>query len=249
MHVTAIRKASYFFLVVLAIVPWTVCAGQTTPSSEQPKVTRSPEVDKVLDALFASIDAEEAKSTAPAKPTDKAWVKQRLQQMVNVNQIVRSPNPGAASWGPDARQYFYDRLLPRWDRIDRANTAELKDLLKIHGWFTISEFGKEADGNAWLLVQHADHDVAFQKQVLDILTELYPKGETSRSHYAYLWDRVAGHTGKKQRYGSQGTCTGPGTWELHDVEDPSGLDSRRASVGLPSMQVYKQAFKDNGLCP
>jgi len=239
------------FLALFTVFPGTASTCQAAPAAEESKSIWLPAVERELEAVFASIAAEEAKMTVPANPRDKMWVTEKLQHMVNIDQMVRNAftGPKVAGWGPEARRYFNVKLAARMDRIDRANTAELKSLLKSYRWFTISEFGKDADNHAWLLVQHADHDVAFQKEVLGILTELYPKGETSPSNYAYLWDRVAGHTGNKQRYGTQGRCTGPGTWEPFDVEDPIGLDARRASVGLPSMQVYKQVFKDRELCP
>ncbi len=132
---------------------------------------------------------------------------------------------------------------PPYENVDRANTARLKELIKTHGWFTISKFGREADRTAWLLVQHADHDVAFQKEILGILAGLYPKGETDPHNYAYLWDRVAANTGARQRFGTQGKCTGRGKWEPFEVEDPAGLDARRKSVGLPAMRVYTRQVR------
>ena len=109
--------------------------------------------------------------------------------------------------------------------------------MKIYPWFTISEFGLEGNQNAWLLVQHADHDPPFQRQVLTILEPLAAKGETNPKKYAYLYDRVASSFAepkerKLQRYGTQGMCSGPGTWEPLPVEDPDKLDERRAAIGL-----------------
>jgi len=79
--------------------------------------------------------------------------------------------------------------------IDTVNTNDLADLLKIYGWIRISDFGTAADQNAWLLVQHADHDPVFQKEILGRLGKLYKSGETSPQNYAYLVDRVAASWG------------------------------------------------------
>ena len=118
-----------------------------------------------------------------------------------------------------------------------------------YSWFTISEWGKAADGNAWLLVQHADHDREFQQDILAKLEKLYPIGETRPDHYAYLYDRVATafqDPAKRtlQRYGTQGKCIGPGKWEPFPIEDPDQVDARRASVGLPPLAEYIERFKD-----
>jgi hypothetical protein len=145
-----------------------------------------------------------------------------------------------------------------WSEIDRANVAALKEILGKHGWPTISVFGRDADRDAWLLVQHADHDPAFQKEVLAILARLKDTGETSPANYAYLYDRAAGHPartpdgirvqgpdaspGGLQRYGTQGQCAG-GRWEPFPIEDPARVDERRKSVGLGPLEEYRRLFR------
>jgi hypothetical protein len=43
---------------------------------------------------------------------------------------------------------------------------------------------------AWLLVQHADHDPAFQRVCLELLGGAVRAGEADVRHHAYLTDRV-----------------------------------------------------------
>jgi hypothetical protein len=112
-----------------------------------------------------------------------------------------------------------------------------------HGWFPISTWGEAAGRAAWLLVQHADNDPGFQREVLARMEPLVASKEIEPSNYALLFDRVARAEGKPQRYGSQGECTGPGVWVAADTEDPAGLDRRRASVGLPSMAIYLESVR------
>jgi hypothetical protein len=45
------------------------------------------------------------------------------------------------------------KVAEKMGEVDRANTSEMKEILNVHGWMRISVFGKEADGDAWLLVQ------------------------------------------------------------------------------------------------
>jgi hypothetical protein len=220
-------------------------------AGQQPPAPRFPEVESALEAALAEISAEEALFVEPRQPQDKEWVKRRLEHLYNVDQKARNAyvRPRPAEWSPEARQYFGKKLATRIMALDRANTAELKELLKLYPWFTVSEFGARADGFAWVLVQHSDLDVAFQQEVLAILTSLYPKGETSPNNYANLWDRVAKNTGKPQRYGTQGRCAAPGRWEPYEIEDQTNLDQRRASVGLPPMADYLRMSKERKFCP
>ena len=124
-------------------------------------------------------------------------------------------------------------------RRDAENTMWLKADLKANGWYSISKAGSEADRAAWLLVQHADADPDFQSEVLAMLAKLLAAGETERSNYAYLFDRVAIAQGRSQRYGTQGRCTGPAAWEPRDLEDPAAIDRIRAEAGLPPLAEYK----------
>ena len=57
------------------------------------------------------------------------------------------------------------------------------------------------------------------------------------SNYAYLWDRVAVNTDKKQRYGTQPTweCI-DGKMELMPLENPESVNQRRAEIGMGSVE-------------
>lgn len=125
--------------------------------------------------------------------------------------------------------------------VDAANVQWLKARLSEHGWYTISKYGSSADLAAWLLVQHADHDPAFQAEVLEMLEPLLIKNETRQRNYAYLYDRVAVNGNRPQRYGTQGRCIS-GKWEPREVEAPDELDARRAAVGLEPEAVYAAGF-------
>ena len=179
------------------------------------------------------------------------WVKLKLSHMVDVDQYMRNYFGTPFQHGYDAEEtnYFQQQFGKRWLPIDSENTRDLKALVGIYTWFTVSVFGAQADRDAWLLVQHADLDGVFQRQVLTILEKLYPTGETNPANYAYLFDRVAASWNdltqrKLQRYGTQGTCTGPGTWAPLPVEDPDNLGVRRKAVGLEPEANYIERFKD-----
>jgi len=222
-----------------------VAAASPDPT-EQRDAPAYPRAEKDL----ADFDAEVARMKASFRPdpkaTPEARVRAELAHMVEVDQYLRHQVdlPFRRGYDEAERGYFQAVLMPRWTEIDQADTARVKELIDEYGWLTISRFGPDADANAWLLVQHADLDVAFQKRVLELLEPLVAKGETSPSNFAYLYDRVALAEDRPQRYGTQGRCVGPGKWEPVEIEDAGKVDARRASVGLGTLEKYKQSFAD-----
>ena len=209
-----------------------------------------------VDSDLASYDSKikymrEEFLKTPSNVYDKEWVKRKLAFMFEIDQFMRSftQTPFENNYSEDEIKYFNENFFERFKELDINNTADLKELLKIYHWFTISEFGPEADNHAWLLVQHSDLDRAFQKIILSILEKLLPKQETKPANYAYLFDRIAASWSNEsertlQRYGTQGRCVGPGAWEELPSENPGNLNQRRAEVGLGTMEEYKFVFKD-----
>ena len=185
----------------------------------------------------------------PSDPAQDRWLKARDQAN-----------------DPLARELFARVFLDQWlmrfdpaldgadgeafDRTLRAeqehaiadNVAWLRGVMARIGWFDISKYGPDASQGAWLLVQHADHDPAWQQTVLDSLAPRVKTGDMQGKYYAYLVDRVAVNAGRLQVYGTQGGCQGPGDWRQKPVADPDGLEARRAEVGLPSSAEYRTLF-------
>jgi hypothetical protein len=209
-----------------------------------------------IDADLAEYDSTVQKmknefAEAQGDSSNKDWGKKKLQHMVDIDQYMRkfSDVVHDHQYTKAEQEYFSKEFMPRWLKLDQQNTADLKALLQIYSWFTISEWGRVADGNAWLLVQHADEDPEFQKQILAKLEMLFRSRETRPDHYAYLYDRVAlsaKDPSKRtlQRYGTQGQCTAPGIWEPFPIEDEANVDLRRAEVGLPPLANYIARFKN-----
>ena len=87
-------------------------------------------------------------------------------------------------------------------KFDGENTQWLKQIVEQRGWPTKSMVGSDGANAAWLLVQHADADIKFQRKCLDLMAAL-PKNEVSQTDFAYLTDRVLLAEGKNQLYGTQ----------------------------------------------
>ncbi|HJW09469.1 MAG TPA: GH92 family glycosyl hydrolase, partial [Holophagaceae bacterium] len=201
---------------------------------------------------LAAFDAELPLLRAEAPPlseglTSREAAKRILTQLAVVDQHMRNlwRTPWDHGYGgtPDEAA-FRAGFLPRSRGVDADDAAALKALLDRWGWFDRRSWGDEADNDAWLIAQHADQDVAFQKRVLGMLEPLMPHGGTEPSNYALLWDRVAVNEGRLQRFGSQGRCVGAGRWAPRPIEDPEHVDARRAAVGLGPLAEYIANFQN-----
>jgi hypothetical protein len=126
-------------------------------------------------------------------------------------------------------------------QVDASNLAWLKSVIARSGFPTPEQVGIEGVTDAWLLVQHADSDPAFQSHVLGLLEPRAHDGTIRASDYAMLVDRVRINQGKPQLYGSQfvGDAAKPSDMHQSPVEDPAHLDERRAHMGLMPMRDYE----------
>lgn len=118
----------------------------------------------------------------------------------------------------------------------------LKEIIAFHGWPTLSEFGQEAGLHAWIIVQHADHDVAFQKKCLNHMKQLIAHNEVEKKWIAYLYDRIKINQKKPQRYGTQVDYK---TGLPKPLEDPLNVDKYRAQMGLKSLDEHLDFFNNH----
>jgi hypothetical protein len=172
-----------------------------------------------------------------------------LARRVAQDQVIRDPHRDS-QWAADlpdaARGSWFALKLARMTAIDCRNTEWLASQMREIGWFDATTYGATADKDAWLLVQHADRSPDFQRSTLAHLRTLGPD-QTSPRNVAYLEDRVATAQNRPQRYGTQGSCDAEGRWSPGPIEDPAGVDARRAVLGLEPMAEYSKRFE--GVCP
>jgi hypothetical protein len=121
--------------------------------------------------------------------------------------------------------------------LDRAHTERLRAIVDEIGWPSRSSVGDVAEHAAWLLAQHANHDVAFQKRCLELMRE-QPASEVCRQHLAYLEDRIATNEGRPQRFGTQLRGAPRTGFEPAELADPEHVDELRASFGLEPLADY-----------
>ncbi|KKW48271.1 MAG: hypothetical protein UY99_C0007G0024 [Parcubacteria group bacterium GW2011_GWA1_59_11] len=126
------------------------------------------------------------------------------------------------------------------DKIDRANTSELKKIIRKHGWPTIPMVGKKASFNAWLLAQHADREPKFQERVLKFLIkvdEKYP-GAINRAHIAFLTDRLLVAKRKPQEFGTQFYFDKSKKLRLNPLQSKRKINELRKRYDLPPLEFH-----------
>ena len=154
-------------------------------------------------------------------------VRQELLEMAAIDQEMRIKSMNGEPWDSS---------------VDDSNTKSLKDIISKYGWPTISSVGVEASQAAWLIAQHADHDIDFQAQCLEMMRQLEPQ-DVSPTNRAYLEDRVRVNQGKAQIYGTQFNGK-VDKLEPQPIEDEEHLDERRASVGLGPFKEYRKQIEE-----
>lgn len=130
-----------------------------------------------------------------------------------------------------------------FQQIIHSNFSLVKEIADKYGFPGYDLVGKESAHNYWILVQHSDFDVAFQKRILALMLPQVKKNNAGSQDYAYLTDRININEGKKQIYGTQYIMDIKGT-KLKPCIDSINLDNRRKQVGLSSVKEYLQHADD-----
>ena len=128
-------------------------------------------------------------------------------------------------------------------RVDKRNTARLKEIIDDYGWPGRSLVGERASRSAWLLAQHADLDPKFQERALELMEAMEP-GEVDPRDIDFLKDRVLVAEGEEQIYGTQFECRDGEVAPRTPIVDEKDVDERRAEVGLEPLDEYKASFRE-----
>ncbi len=121
-------------------------------------------------------------------------------------------------------------------RVDKANSNRLKEIIKQYGWPDSKRFSTGASQGAWLILQHASHDRALQREGLELMKHIKGEG-VHPGHIAYLEDRVSLFENGVQVYGTQGHCEGS-EFVLSPVKNEKDINFRRENAKLPPIKVY-----------
>lgn len=172
-------------------------------------------------------------------PIMRHFIQSKLQEMANNDQMARKKGLSQAKTEQDLLELKWNLATS----VDKINGLILKNLVTAFGWPTLSAYGKGAVNNAWLIAQHADHDVAFQEFCLTRITAAALAGEAPLRHVAYLTDRILVNKKKPQIFYTQFDTKEPIITlpKLCKTEaDIEMLNTVRALFNLESIQEYVQ---------
>lgn len=126
---------------------------------------------------------------------------------------------------------LFDGYNPEMQAVHDANAAMLRAMIEQDGWPDAARVGEDGAEAAWLIAQHAIAQPDFQRSCLDALGN----SDAPAWQAAMLEDRIRVHEGRLQLYGSSFDWDADGVMSPRPIEDPDGVDQRRAAVGLPSL--------------
>ena len=125
-------------------------------------------------------------------------------------------------------------------RVDVANTDRLREIVSQHGWPGRSLVGDEGAHNAWLIAQHADRQLDFQREALELLADAVRHGDAAQTRPC-VPDGPGPHERRPPAgLGTQIAEVKDGKGVPWPVEDPINLDARRAAIGLPPFEEYSR---------
>jgi hypothetical protein len=125
------------------------------------------------------------------------------------------------------------------DSVFSLNEQRLKGVMKQYGFPGYDLVGQKGSNSFWLIVQHCDKDVDFQKQVLKAMEAELINHNADPKNYAYLTDRVLLNTGKKQLYGTQLTYNTDSCQAVpKPMRDSLLVNQRRHEIGLEPIENY-----------
>lgn len=125
--------------------------------------------------------------------------------------------------------------------VDEGNVKRLKEIVADQGWPGWGLVGDKGAEAAWLIAQHSP-DRQFMAECLEHLRAAVEAADASPTNLAYLEDRVRMLRGELQLYGTQ-FIEKDETYEPWPIEDPDGLDERRAAICLGSFADYERRIR------
>lgn len=189
--------------------------------------------------------ATPAAAVTVAKPS----LRFELLAMANTDQQARLAISAELGTGKAPDPEAMNRISARVKEVDAANLRRLKKIVEENGWPDDAVVGSDGARALFLLVQHADADVAVQEQYLSVLKRANDAGTLSlsrRESFALLTDRVRCNQGRKQLYGTQTNVLdedGKLTITCKPIEDEAHVDERRAALGLPPLAEYLEVIR------
>ncbi len=131
---------------------------------------------------------------------------------------------------------LFDGYHPEMAALHAENAALVEHAIEaLSAWPTRKHVGDDGASAAFLIAQHAIGLPAFQRRALSLMLEAAGEGEINIVDTAYLADRIAVFEGRAQTFGTQFDWDAHGQLSPAPIADPTNIEDRRASVGLPPL--------------
>ena len=140
------------------------------------------------------------------------------------------------------RKEYSDSMELEFNKLCQKNVQIIKKYFNENGYPGIRENGKETALYFWLIVQHADNDVVFQKKVLNAMKKELKLNNVNKQNYAYLYDRVKKNESKPQLYGTQMIWDSLGIHSPYKLKYPQKINQLRSEMEMEPIEDYIKLF-------
>jgi hypothetical protein len=140
------------------------------------------------------------------------------------------------------RKEYSDSMEIEFNKLCERNLKVVKKYFTNNGFPGIRENGKETSLYFWLIAQHADNDIGFQKKVLSAMKKELKSNNVNKQNFAYLYDRVKKNQDKPQLYGTQMIWDSQGRHSTYKLKFPKKVNQLRAEMELEPIEEYIKKF-------
>ena len=185
----------------------------------------------------AATQATPAPSSSPPQATDAAPRDAAPRDPSLREDLIRMAREDQGSVACMPKSALEPRTCRTVGEVRDGNQAALRQIIAERGWPGRSLVGLDGSRAAWLIAQHADDDVPFQKQCLALIHEAFQIGDMEAYAFAYLTDRILDNERRPQMYGTQGGGA------YGSPEDERRIDANRKAIGLEPWHVFVERLK------
>lgn len=185
--------------------------------------------------LLGSFLCLSCKSIEPKVYTDE--MKTKLEQMFKQDQDLQNWNSERIN-----DKKYVDSMNFELEKLCIKNCNIIKSYYYNYSYPILKLNDERTAKLFWLIVQHSDHDLDFQEEVLKTMRKELKNRNVIKRNYAYLYDRVMFNKGKKQLYGTQIDWS-TGNPLPYPLKRSNKIDERRKDMELNTLKEYLDSFK------
>lgn len=200
---------------------WTIGVEQGTVTLKADEVYPLERLGKTPQELH--IDRVVLPAPMPVSPEEVDAVKKEL----------------ASRWERDQTSYKDPALKGKRAEIMADNLRYLRELTQRVGWIDIPRFGKGAAAAAILIAKHGS-DLLLMKAALPVVERDVKESGGAGEMFSVLFDELQITLGNQQRYGTQLSPDGKGSYFILPLENAAKVNEFRKEIGILSFEEYQK---------